>query len=113
VNARAFEHLEDVARVGHADEGAAGIVTYDLDSAVVDASTSRVASDMRKSVGWVETRSAKRRDSKRTITARVHDGGGKGLEKEDVGGSVGGSGRKHQALFGNGSKAGFQDPVLT
>jgi hypothetical protein len=44
---------------------------YDLDPAVVDASTSRVPRDMRKSVGWVETRSAKRRRTE--------------VEKENVG----------------------------
>jgi hypothetical protein len=51
VDAREIEPLEDVARVGHADGGAAGIVTYDLDPAVVDASALRVPSGMRKSVG--------------------------------------------------------------
>jgi hypothetical protein len=51
VDAREVEHLRDVARVGHADGGAAGIVTYDLDPTVDNASTSRVLSCMKKSVG--------------------------------------------------------------
>jgi hypothetical protein len=51
VHARKIERLGNVARVGHAAGGVAGIVTYDLDPAVVNASSSRVPSGMRKSVG--------------------------------------------------------------
>jgi hypothetical protein len=50
-DAREMEHLEDVARAGHADGGAAGIVTYDLDPAVVNESTSRAPISMRKRFG--------------------------------------------------------------